>query len=214
MTNMKKRISIALVVVMIAMTAMTATAFAAETTKPADAGIAFTAGSAPEIIPPIDVPNPDKPNFSGFAVQGIDFGSWAIDDITGPSKTYSSDNARAGKNKTTGIIIKNGTLGGWKVQVKMTGFTANSTPTLNGAKLTLIQNTAPTSTTGNASVAPTLNNNLIVNTADQKILSAAVGAGTGIWGCDWKGALEVVNGTITSTGEASATMTWTVTVGP
>ena len=185
---------------------------AASATVDGTAGIEFTEGD-------ITVINPGDSNLTGIYSPDIHFGDWEIDSV---NHTYlSTGNSRLDPStQYAGFIVDNPTLSGWSVSVKMDGgFKVGTAATMNGFTLTLApQAGGPVTTAGNMSAPPTASASAALDAtgSTSTIFVADVNnaEGRGQWGCNWSGALLVPAGSVTTEGEAQATMIWTLEIVP
>lgn len=113
------------------------------------------------------------------------------------------------------VVDLRGTATGWKVSASMTRFSDGTNPTLPGATI-LIDNGRPNASLENLSDPPVQKNvKLTADTEPATILTAAPGAGTGLWVMRWypPGAerayvhLEIPAGSATR-GNHSAEINW------
>ena len=141
-------------------------------------------------------------------VPAFDFGTQAISATT---------QAYAATNETSPVMVSDlrGTQEGWSLNVSLSPFTLsdNTTETLQGAFIT-IEAASVSGANGTTGTAPTLAGTLQIDadSTETSILTAAAGAGSGVWKVDWVNTdakLSVLPGTARA-GANTATLTWTL----
>ena len=195
---------LAVVVALVLVLSLTTVAMAEPKEQETGAGtIAFREGDTPEIIDP-----PPELNDWGIAADlNLDFG---LQTVSGADRSYSSvEHARTPEGRLAGVVVRNeSTQANWILQVSMTGFTIGETPTMAGFELELIPESHNTNRPGTPQTVNTVK--LTGNNNAHTIMTITP---VSTIGANWRGVLDVLGGSVQHTGEASATMTWTVVNG-